>query len=188
MPLWLSVTAPRLPEPEDFVIVTVAPPLLRSLPFASLACTVSTCVLVPLAVTLALDGVKVDRAALAPPGVPVAVKVTDPLMPAAVAVSVFAPAIVPSVQLPTVATPKASVVGVSPVAEPPPEATAKVTTTPETGFPPASVTSTLGAAATAEAATALWPLPAFTLSESLLTCAVDAWSVAELAVVNEAAE
>ena len=49
-----------LPVPEDLVIVTVAPPLLRSLPLASLACTVSSCVLVPSAVMLALVGVRLD--------------------------------------------------------------------------------------------------------------------------------
>ena len=76
------------------------------------------------------------------PAMPVAVKVTgDPVRPAREAVSVFAPAVVPNRQLPTVAIPAALVVGLAPVTEPPPEATAKVTTTPETGLPPASVIS-----------------------------------------------
>jgi len=42
---------------------------------------------------------------------------------------VLAPAVVPSVQLPTVAMPEALVVAEAPVMEPPPEATANVTTT-----------------------------------------------------------
>ncbi len=87
---------------------------------------------------------------------PVAVKVTgDPLRPARVAVSVLAPAVVPSLQLPTVAIPEALVVALAPVTEPPPEATAKVTTTPETGLPPASMTLTLGSTATVLPATAV---------------------------------
>ena len=70
------------------------------------------------------------------PAVPVALKVTgEPLRPALVAVRLLAPALVPSVQLPTVAMPLALVMAVRPVAEPPPLATAKVTLTPETGLP-----------------------------------------------------
>src|SRR5262249_40141903 len=53
----------------------------------------------------------------------------------AVAVRLFAPALVPSVHEPTVATPVRSVVCERPVAEPPPEATLNVTATPETGLP-----------------------------------------------------
>ncbi len=48
-----------------------------------------------------------------------------------------------------------------PVIEPPPEATAKVTATPDTGLLFASVTSTLGAMATAVPTVADWLLPAF---------------------------
>jgi hypothetical protein len=52
-----------------------------------------------------------DWPALGAPAVPVAVKMTGlPFTPGAVAVSVFAPAAVPSVQLPSVATPFAAVV------------------------------------------------------------------------------
>ena len=65
----MSVTLPIVPVPEDLVMVTVEPPLVRLLPLASLACTVSTCVLVPLAVMLALAGVSVDCVASAAPGV-----------------------------------------------------------------------------------------------------------------------
>src|SRR5205085_1277791 len=64
----LSVTDPIVPVPDDRVIVTVEPPAVRLLPFASLACTVSTCVLVPFAVMLALVGVSVEIAASAAPG------------------------------------------------------------------------------------------------------------------------
>ena len=67
------------------------------------------------------------------PAVPVAWKVTAPTL--AVAVSVFAPAVVPSFQEPTVAMPLAFVVALVPPAEPPPEAVANVTPTPETGLP-----------------------------------------------------
>src|SRR6185503_8340798 len=60
VPLLLSVTDPIVPVPDDFVIVTVEPPVVRLLPLASLAWTVSTCVLVPFAVIEALVGVSVD--------------------------------------------------------------------------------------------------------------------------------
>ncbi len=99
---------------------------------------------------------------VAAPAVPVAVKVTgEPERPLLVAVSVFVPAVVPRVQLPTVAMPEESVVAELPVIEPPPEATAKVTTTPDTGLLFASVTSTLGLVATAVPTVADWLLPAF---------------------------
>ena len=52
-----------------------------------------------------------DRAALGAPAVPVAVNVTGlPFTPGAVAVNVFEPAVVPSVQLPTAVMPLALVV------------------------------------------------------------------------------
>ena len=67
---------------------------------------------------------------------PEAVKVTgEPLRLTLLAVRVLAPTVVPSVQLPTVAMPEASVVAGEPVTEPPPEATVKVTLTPGTGLP-----------------------------------------------------
>jgi hypothetical protein len=68
---------------------------------------------------------------------------------AAVAIKVFAPFAVPSVQLPTVAVPFASVVCVAPVIVPPPLATANVTPMPDTGFENASTMRTPGATATA---------------------------------------
>jgi len=81
----------------------------------------------------------------AAPTVPVAENVV--LSPPAVAVSMLPPAVVDSVQEPTVATPLASVVAGLPVTLPSPEA-AKLTLTPDTGFPYASVTVTDGAVAT----------------------------------------
>ena len=45
-----------VPVPEDLVMVTVAPPVVRLFPLASLACTVKVWVLVPLAVMLAEVG------------------------------------------------------------------------------------------------------------------------------------
>ena len=92
---------------------------------------------------------------------PVALKVRgEPSRPVLVAVKVLAPALAPRVQLPTVAMPEALVVAERPVAEPPPEATAKVTLTPATGLPLASVTRTLGAMPTAAPTVADWLLPA----------------------------
>jgi hypothetical protein len=49
-----------------------------------------------------------------------------------------------------------------PVREPPPEPIAKVTLTPETALPLASLTMTLGAIETAVPAVADWPLPELT--------------------------
>src|SRR5436189_203356 len=66
-----------------------------------------------------------------------------------VAVSVLAPAVVPSVQLVGEAMPLAFVVALPPDTDPPPLATAKVTDTPDTGLLFASVTFTDGATATA---------------------------------------
>src|SRR5690606_8418069 len=76
-----------------------------------------------------------------------------PLRPVTEACSWYAvPAVVPMVQLPTVATPCALVVGVSPEAEPP-FTVANMTLTPDTGFPLASVTRTAGAGETVPPAT-----------------------------------
>src|SRR5712691_9483931 len=96
------------------------------------------------------------------PAVPVAVKVTGlPVSPDAVAVRVFTPALVPSVQDVTAASPPAVVVtGAVGFTVPPPVATANVTATPETGFPLASVTITDGATGTAVPAVIVWLLPA----------------------------
>jgi hypothetical protein len=64
--------------------------------------------------------------------------------PFTVAMSVFVPAIVPSLQLPTVAMPDSFVVCDAPVTDPPPLATAKVTATFGTLLPLASVIFTVG--------------------------------------------
>ncbi len=100
----------------------------------------------------------------AAPAVPVAVNRTGlPVRPVAVAVSVFAPAVVPRVQEVTAAMPLAfvstAVVGLT---VPPPVATAKVTDWPATGLPLASRTITDGGVATAVPTVAVCPLPAFT--------------------------
>jgi hypothetical protein len=88
---------------------------------------------------------------IASPGVPVAVKVTgEPVSPATVAVSVFAPAVVPKVQSGLVAIPALSVLtAFEDAIDPAPPLTLKVTPTPLTALPCASVTTTEGAVATA---------------------------------------
>jgi hypothetical protein len=68
--------------------------------------------------------------------------------PGADAVSVLRPGLGPSVQPPTAATPDAFDVAVPPLMDPPPLATANVTTIPDFGFPFASLTVTAGATAT----------------------------------------
>src|SRR5579864_340206 len=69
-----------------------------------------------------------------------------PVSPVDVAVTVLAPAVVPRVQVVSVAWPAPSVmIGVVGLIEPFPTVTAKVTLTPETGLPCVSVTSTEGA-------------------------------------------
>ena len=97
---------------------------------------------------------------MAVPAVPVALKVTGVRDPV-VAVNVFDPAVVPKVQLPTVAIPLPLVVALKPVPEPPPVATAKVTLTPLTGMSLASFTITLGAIDTGVPIGADWLSPAF---------------------------
>ena len=86
--------------------------------------------------------------------------------PLQVAVSVLAPAVVPSVQLPTVAMPEALVVAEAPVTEPPPAVAAKVTVTPGQTLLRESLTITLGAVATAVPTVAVWLLPAFTVIDA----------------------
>jgi hypothetical protein len=81
--------------------------------------------------------------AAATSAVPVAVKLTG-VIPVTVAESVLAPAVWPSFQLPTDATPDPLVVALAPVMLPPPTVTAKATAAPDTGTPPASVTRTEG--------------------------------------------
>lgn len=80
--------------------------------------------------------------------------------PFTLAVSVFCPAVEPSVQLPTVAIPEPSVVAVAPVIVPPPVPTANVTATPDTTFPTESLTSTDGETVTMPSVSALALSPA----------------------------
>jgi hypothetical protein len=153
-------------EPEDANVpaplltakVTATP--LTALPCASVTVTEGA---VPTTVpTVALCGFP-DRTAIraAAPATPVAVKVTgEPLNPVAVAVSVFAPTVVPKVQAGLVAIPPLSVITAPEDAnEPPPLPTAKVTGTPLTALPCASVTTTEGAVATAVPTVALCRSP-----------------------------
>src|SRR5713101_6869724 len=111
-----------------------------------------------------LEGGVVMASWAAGPATPVAVKDTGlPVRASAVAVNVFDPAVVPSVQDVTAAMPPTLVVtGVVGVTVPPPTVTAKVTATPATGLPLASFTITEGAIATAVPTVAVWVLPAFT--------------------------
>jgi hypothetical protein len=100
------------------------------------------------------------------PQTPVALKVTG-VRPVAVAVNVFTPAVVPSVQLESMARPAASVVCTGPAALPPPDARVKVTATPAMAFPKVSRTITRGAAASAVLTVADCPSPAsFTISDA----------------------
>src|SRR5207247_1446064 len=101
--------------------------------------------------------------ALALPTVPVAVNVTA-LRPGTAAVNVFGPTLGPNVQVPTVASPLASVDWLAPVTLPPPETTANVTRTSGTGLSNWSRTSTEGAVATVVPTDAVWLSPAFSTS------------------------
>src|SRR5690348_9010692 len=91
-----------------------------------------------------------DLPALGASAVPVARKVTGlPFTPVDVAIKVSGPAVVPRVQLPTVAIPLALVVWLAPVMAPLRELVENVTATPATGLPFASFTITDGGVATA---------------------------------------
>src|SRR5689334_8768268 len=140
------------------------------LPASSRTTIEITLMLAPLdAGIVAGDTPTVLLAALAGPGVPVAVKVTGlPLTFSAetVAVSVLAPATSPKVQPPTAATPSAPVVADAPVTAPPPAPIANVTATPATGVPPASRTTTAGGVATVVPTVADWPSPADAATEA----------------------
>jgi hypothetical protein len=100
---------------------------------------------------------------VAAPAVPVAVKDTgEPVSPATVAVSVFAPAVVPKVQSGLLAIPALSVLtAFEDAIDPAPPLTLKVTPTPLTALPCPSVTTTEGAVATAVPTVALCELPPF---------------------------
>src|SRR5207237_222284 len=129
--------------------VTVAP--LTGFPNSSFTVTVIVAAFAPEDAAIVPGAAATsDRAALGAPAVAVAVNVIGlPFTPGEVAVSVFWPAAVPSVQLPTAAMPLALVVWLAPVMLPLPVATAKVTATPGTGLPLASLTITEGGMGTA---------------------------------------
>lgn len=76
-----------------------------------------------------------------------------------VAVSVFAPGNGPILQLPTLASPFASVVCTAPVIVPPPPVTANVTGTPATGRPAPSRTSAVGTVGTSAPTRTVCPPP-----------------------------
>jgi len=105
----------------------------------------------------------VSASFVAAPAVPVAVNVTGlPLIPdpVAVAVSVFVPAVELRVHEVAAAIPSEPVVtGVVGVTVPLPAAVAKVTSTPTTGLPLASLTITEGGGVTAVPAGAVVPPP-----------------------------
>src|SRR5437773_564178 len=90
----------------------------------------------------------------AAPGVAVAVNVAG-LAPATLARSVFVPAVEPSVQLPSVATPSAPDVAGEPVTLPPPAVVANDTAAPATALPYWSRTATAGATETGVLCTAV---------------------------------
>jgi hypothetical protein len=165
-----------LPPPLATVNVTFTP--LLGFPKASVTTTEGGAAT---AVLIVADWEVAEFAAmeLAGPAVAVAVNVTGlPLGTAAAAVTLllFVPAVVPRVQLVSVATPftpVATVAGLAGTMVPPPAVTVKVTFNPLTGFPLTSVTRTDGAAATAaptvpdcetaELAAMVWAEPALTV-------------------------
>jgi hypothetical protein len=146
-PVLTGVVGATVPLPAAGVNVTATP--ATGFPFASFTITDGGEVTAVPAVPDWLLGLFAAIVAAAP-AVPVAVNVTGlPVSDPDVAVNVFAPAVALSVQLPTVAMPLPLVVWLPPVMVPFPGATAKVTATPPTGFPFASLTITDGGEATA---------------------------------------
>ena len=81
----------------------------------------------------------------------------EPVRPVALAVAVFVPAVLPRVSV-VCACPSVLVTMVAADSEPPPVAIANVTMKPETGFPPASFTTTTNGLS-AVATVALWLFP-----------------------------
>jgi hypothetical protein len=154
----VSVPLPALlPKANPTEVVDV----VTRFPYTSCTSTV-TAGLIVAAATTALGCVP-NANCVAAPATPVAVKVTgEPLNVPLVAVSVFAPAVVPKVQAGLVAIPVLSVVtALLEANEPEPVATEKVTETPLTALPCASVTFTDGAVVTAVPTVALCKLPPF---------------------------
>ncbi len=111
----------------------------------------------PSAVTDTGSDTTIDSPAVAAPGVPVAVKVTDtPSL--RVAVRVFVPTTWPSCQE-VLARPFAFVVTDCVPIDPPPDAIAKVTVAPARGNPSVALTNTVGALLTSWSTTCDWLLP-----------------------------
>jgi hypothetical protein len=151
----LPALLPKVTPTETVDVVT-------RFPYWSCTSTVTVGLIVAPATTE--DGWDTNASLDAASATPVAVKVTgEPVRPVAVAVTVLAPAVVPSVQAGPVAMPELSVVTVVPEpSEPDPVDTANVTDTPLTALPCASVTFTDGAVDTAVPTVALWLFPPFT--------------------------
>src|SRR3989442_15982593 len=127
-----------LPLPGPAAKVTETP--CTGLPWASLTITAGGVATAVFTVAVCLSPA---LTAMLPalPAVPCAMKVTGlPARPADVAVSVFVPAVVLSVQLPPVPIPPASVVWVQPGMLPPPGAAANGPAPPGPGLPLASLT------------------------------------------------
>src|SRR5207247_9767012 len=126
------------------VAVTTTPLWLTGLPLASWSWSTG-CWTNATPLCAVLDGAVVSTSFVAAPHVPSAVNVTGlPVSPLDVAVSVFVPAVVLRVQLPTVAIPLPFVVWVPPVTVPLPTAAANVTVTSCSGLPLPSCTITDG--------------------------------------------
>jgi hypothetical protein len=144
------------PAPVAIVNTTLTP--LTPLPFASVTFALGGAVTAVLTVADCVTN-EFDTSVVAAPAVPVALNVTGlPLNPVAVAVTVLAPAVVLNVHDVSVAMPLAFVAtdaGLTGLNTPAPTVVVNTTLTPLTGLPPASVTFTLGAAATALPAMAL---------------------------------
>ena len=121
---------------------------------------------------------------VAGPAVPVAVKVNEVVSFAAEAVSVFDPAVVPNVQLVTVAVPSLPVVTDDGDTLPPPVVTANVTEIPAIGILAASLTITLGGVVTAVSTVAVWLFPVF----STIEFAADTGTTITSARINTAAK
>src|SRR5437879_622657 len=123
-------------DPPPLLTVNVTATPATPLPFASTTRTTGTVATwVPTSADCPSPAPRTSCAAA--PAPPTAENVTGlPVSPDRVAVSVLAPAVVPSVQPPTAARPSPPVFIVAgPVILPPPVATAKVTATPVIGLP-----------------------------------------------------
>jgi len=183
-----------------FTAFTIAVPLNTPVPVNTAAVTAAVLVVwLPFASRMAITGCVVNAAPLAAPfgcvviascvaapAVPVALKLIGlPVRPATVAVTVFAPAAVPSVQLASVAMPLAFVITIDGGAiVPPPDVMANVTLTPDTGTAPAPVTNTLGGAATTVPAVADWVTTEFA---AMVVAATDTVKLADVVLVRPVA-